>query len=61
VAAEEVVHGNVPLAREFQPVERVPPVGVEAAVAEAGDFGESAEEVLEDDEEDEQEGDHEGE
>lgn len=61
VTAEEMVHGDIPLARELEPVEAVPPVGVEAAVGEARDFGESAEDVFEDYEEDEQEGDHEGE
>lgn len=61
MAAEEVVHRDIPLARELEPVEAVPPVGVEAAVAEAGDFGEGAEDVFEDYEEDEQEGYHEGE
>ena len=38
VATEEVVHGDIPLARELEPVEAVPPVGVEAAVGEACDF-----------------------
>lgn len=61
VTAKEVVHGNVPLARELEPVEAVPPVGVEAAVGEACNFGKSAEDVFEDDEEDKQESDHEGE
>lgn len=61
VSAEERVHGDVPLAGEFHPVCRVPPVCVEVAVAEAGDFGEGAEDVFEDDEEDEEEGEHEGE
>jgi len=35
VATEEVVHGNVPFAGEFEPVGAVPPVGVEVSVAEA--------------------------
>lgn len=35
VAPEEVVHGDVPLARELEPVAAVPPVGVELAVCEA--------------------------
>ena len=35
VAPEEVVHGDVPLAGELQPVAAVPPVGVELAVCEA--------------------------
>ncbi|KAJ8107181.1 hypothetical protein OPT61_g9042 [Boeremia exigua] len=35
VAPEEVVHGDVPLAREFEPVAGIPPVGVELAVCEA--------------------------
>ena len=61
VPPEEVVDGDIPLATEFQPVQRVPPVGVELAVRELGDFGEGAEDVLEDYEEDEQEDDHEGE
>lgn len=52
VAAEEVVYGNIPLARELEPIEAIPPVGVEAAVGEACDFGEGAEDVFEDDEED---------
>jgi len=43
------------------PVTGVPPVGVEVAVGKAGDFGEGAEDVFEDDEEDEEQGDHEGE
>lgn len=35
VPPEEVVDGYVPLAGEFEPVARVPPVGVELAVREA--------------------------
>lgn len=35
VAAEEVVYGNVPFAGEFEPVDAVPPVGVEVSVCEA--------------------------
>lgn len=61
VAAQEGVDGNIPLARKLHPVGRVPPVGVEVAVGEAGDFGKGAEDVFEDDEEDEEEGEHEGE
>ena len=61
VAAEEVVDGDVPLAGELEPVDAVPPVGVELAVGEAGDFREGAQDVFEDDEEDEEEGNHEGE
>ena len=34
VASEEVVHGDVPFAGEFEPVCAVPPVGVEVAVCE---------------------------
>lgn len=60
VAPQEGVDGDVPLARKLHPVGRVPPVGVEVAVGEAGDFGKGAEDVLEDDEEDEQKGEHEG-
>ena len=58
---EEVVNGDVPLARELQPVAAIPPIGVEVAVGEARDLGEGAEDVLEDDEEGEEEGHHEGE
>lgn len=61
VTAQEAVDGYVPLAAELHPVGAVPPVAVEVAVGEAGDLGEGAEDVLEDDEEDEQEGQHEGE
>ena len=61
VPPEEVVHGDVPLPTEFQPIQRVPPVGVELAVRELRYFREGAEDVLEDYEEDEQEDDHEGE
>lgn len=61
VAAQEGVDGDVPLARKLHPVGRVPPVGVEVVVGEAGDFGKGAEDVLEDDEEDEQKGEHKGE
>lgn len=61
VAPEERVNGDIPLARELHPIRRVPPVGVEVAVAEAGDLCEGAKDVLEDDEEDEEEGEHEGE
>lgn len=61
VAPQEAVDGYVPLAAELHPVGAVPPVAVEVAVGEAGDLGEGAEDVLEDDEEDEQEGQHEGE
>lgn len=35
VPPEEVVHGDVPFAGEFEPVARIPPVGVELAVCEA--------------------------
>lgn len=35
VATEEVVHRDVPLAGELEPVGTVPPVGVEVAVREA--------------------------
>lgn len=61
VPQEEVVDGDIPFAAELEPVEGIPPVGVESAVRETGDFGEGAEDVFEDYEEDEQEGDHEGE
>lgn len=61
VPAQEMMDGDVPLAAELEPVARVPPVAVEVAVGEAGDLGEGAKHVLEDDEEDEEEGDHEGE
>lgn len=61
VAAQEAVDGYVPLAAELHPVGAVPPVAVEVPVGEAGDLGEGAQHVLEDDEEDEQEGQHEGE
>ncbi len=55
------MHGDIPLARELQPVAAVPPVSVEVPVGKAGDFGKGAEHVFKDDEEDKQEGDHEGE
>ena len=61
MAAQEVVNGDIPLPRELEPVAGIPPVGVEVAVGEAGDFGKGAKDVFEDDEEDEEEGDHEGE
>lgn len=61
VAPQEAVDGYVPLAAELHPVGAVPPVAVEVAVGEAGDLGEGAQDVLEDDEEDEQECQHEGE
>lgn len=35
MATEEVMHGDVPLAGEFEPVGAVPPVGVEVPVCEA--------------------------
>lgn len=35
VPPEEVVHGDVPLARELEPVCTVPPVGVEVPICEA--------------------------
>lgn len=41
------------------PVTRVPPVRVEVSVREAGQLGECAEDIFEDDQEDEQEGYHE--
>lgn len=56
VTTEEAVYRDVPLARELHPVGRVPPVGVEVSISEAGDFRKGAEDVLEDDEEDEEEG-----
>ena len=43
VAEEEVVDGDVPVARELVPGDGVPPVGVEAAVGEVGEFGEEVE------------------
>ena len=43
VPEQEVVHGSVPVARELVPGRTVPPVGVEAAVREEGQFGEDVE------------------
>ena len=48
MASSEVVYGYVPLAREFEPVGAVPPVGVKVTVCEAGYFGGGAENVLKD-------------
>lgn len=39
VAQQEVVDGPVPVPRELVPGDGVPPVAVEAAVGEAGEFG----------------------
>ena len=61
VSPQEAIDGHVPLARKLHPVRAVPPVRVEMAVGEAGDFSERPQNVLEDDEEDEQERQHEGE
>lgn len=49
---QEPVHRYVPLARELEPVSRIPPVRVEVAVGEAGDFCKGTEDVFEDDEKD---------
>lgn len=43
VAQEERVHGAVPIARELVPGRAVPPIGVEATVGKAGEFGEDVE------------------
>lgn len=48
VAQEEVMDGPVPVARELVPGDRVPPVGVEAAVGEEGEFGEDVEDAFPD-------------
>ena len=61
MTTQEVVDGDVPFTAELEPVGGIPPVAVEMAVGEAGDFREGAEEVLPDDEEDEEESDHKGE
>lgn len=61
VAAQEMVDGNVPLAAELEPIAAVPPIRVEVAIGETGDFGKGPENVLPDDEENQQKGDHEGE
>ena len=61
VSSQEVMHGDIPLAGEFQPVAAVPPIGIKMSVGETGDFRKGAEHVFEDDEEDEQEHEHEGE
>lgn len=52
VTEEEVVNGDVPFSREFQPVTRVPPVRVEVSVRELGKFCECPQDVFEDDKED---------
>lgn len=43
VSQQECVHGAVPVARELVPRRAVPPVGVEAAVGEEGEFGQNVE------------------
>ena len=43
MAQEESVHGAVPIARELVPRGAVPPIGVEATVGKAGEFGEDVE------------------
>jgi len=60
MTAEEVVNWDIPLSRKLEPVGRVPPVRVEMSICEAGDLGEGAKKVFEDDQEDEQKHDHEG-
>lgn len=52
VTTEEAVDRNVPLAREFHPVGRVPPVRVEVAIGKVGELCKSTEGVLKDDQED---------
>lgn len=59
VTLQEVVDGDVPGAREGQPVAAVPPVGVEAAVGEARRLREEVQHVLEDHQEHQQERRHE--
>ena len=49
VAEQEVVDGAVPVARVLVPRDAVPPVAVEAAVGEEGEFGEDVEQTLPDD------------
>lgn len=61
MSPEKMVNRNVPLSAEFQPVRRIPPVVVEAAISEAGDLRHRTEDVLEDDEEYEKKRHHEGE
>ena len=56
---EKMMDRDVPLPAELEPVARVPPVAVEPPIGEAGDLGERAQHILENDEEDEQERDHE--
>ena len=56
---EEVVHRDVPLTAELEPVTRVPPVGIEVPVRETGELGKGTTNVLEYHEEDQEEGDHE--
>ena len=46
VAKQEVVDGSVPVARVLVPRDAVPPVTVEAAVGEAGEFGENIEDAF---------------
>lgn len=48
VPQEEVVHWAVPVACELVPGDGVPPVGVEAAVGEVGEFGEDVEDAFPD-------------
>lgn len=43
VPKQESVHGAVPVARILVPRDRVPPLGVESAVGEVGEFGEDIE------------------
>lgn len=50
--SEEMIHRNVPFPREFQPVTAVPPVRVEVAIGETGDFRECAQDVFPYDEKD---------
>lgn len=59
MATEEVMHGDIPFPREFEPISGVPPVRIEMPVCETGNFCKGAEDVLKDYEEDEEEGDHE--
>ena len=43
VAQEEVVYRPVPVASELIPRDRVPPVGIEASIGEAGELSEEVE------------------
>lgn len=49
MAEEEIVHRSVPIAGELVPGDAVPPICVESAVGEVGEFREEIENTLPDD------------